>query len=119
MTAIAEGPSKTFAAAGDKVELNGDGKLRTVTAYGDGILAFKPALEIPPFRGVMVANWKNATSAEIDNGGVDGFGAKVSVKDFKAGDLLGEGRRTLPELPADVKASVPDPNRLVISTSAS
>lgn len=99
--------------AGDKIELNGDGKLRTVVSYADKVLTFTPALPIPPFRGVMVANWKQATSTLIDNRAAVKVGATLSTVDFARGDLLGKGARTLPALPADVLAAMPDPNRYV------
>ena len=98
---------------GDQIELNGDGKLRTVVSSANGILTFKPALPLPPFRGVMVANWKKAKSTTIDNRSSAKVGATISTVAFANGDLLGKGRRTLPEIPADVAAAWPDPNRIV------
>lgn len=98
---------------GDQVELNGDGRLRTVVSYADKVLTFRPALPIPPFRGVMVANWKNAKSTRIDNRAQVQAGATISTVDFAAGDLLGKGTRTLPVIPEDVLAAMPDPNRVI------
>ena len=98
---------------GDQIELNGDGKLRTVVSSANGILTFKPALPLPPFRGVMVANWKKAKSTTIDNRASAKAGATISTVAFAKGDLLGKGRRTLPEIPADVAAAMPDANCVV------
>lgn len=33
---------------------------------------------------------------------------------FAKGDLLGKGTRTLPVLPDDVKAALPNPNKIVV-----
>lgn len=82
-------------------------------ASANGILTFKPALPIPPFRGVMVANWKKAKSTVIDNRAALKAGATISTVAFANGDLLGKGKRTLPAIPADVAAAWPDPNRIV------
>ncbi len=101
-------------AAGDRIELNGDGRLRTVTACRDGVLSFTPALPLPPFRGVMVFNWKDARSTVVETAPVDGCGASISTRAFVAGDLLGKGARTLPVLSADVAAASPDPNAPII-----
>ena len=33
---------------------------------------------------------------------------------FANGDLLGKGTRTIPVLPADVLAAMPDPNKIIV-----
>ena len=101
-------------APGDRIELNCDGVLRTVKSCANGVLSFSPALEAPPYRGVMVFNWKKAKSADIDIRQVDGCGSPVSPAAFRRGDLLGSGRRTIPAIPADVAEAIPSPNRPVI-----
>ena len=101
-------------APGDKVELNYDGVLRTVKSWEGGVLAFSPAFEIPPYRGVQVYNWKDAKSTRIGVRQIDGRGSPVSPEAFCRGDLLGEGRRTIPVLPPDVAEGVPSPNKPVI-----
>jgi len=106
-------------AVGDKVELNGDGRLRTVKSFDGSRLVFEPALPEPPFRGVLAANWGKATSTVIDNRPFAERGSKVSVADFAAGDLLGKGTRTLPVLPSDVAASIPDPNDVIVPLKGS
>jgi len=122
--AMRKGADPKSFAAGDRIELNGDGRLRTVTSYDGKTLSFKPSLQDPPFRGVMVANWKQAKSAAIDCrpasdsdllvNGKAAFGSPISAADFARGDLLGKGCRTLPNLPPDVAASQPDPNQVVV-----
>ena len=99
---------------GDKVEINGDGRLRTVKSFDGSRLSFEPALPEPPFRGALVANWGKAANTLIDNRPFANRGSKVSVADFAAGDLLGKGTRTLPTLPPDVSAAIPDPNDVVV-----
>lgn len=101
-------------APGDRIELNCDGVLRTVKSCANGILTFSPALDTPPYRGVMVFNWKKAKSTDIDIRQVDGCGSPVSPAAFRRGDLLGIGRRTIPAIPADVTEGIPSPNKPVI-----
>ncbi len=101
-------------APGDRIELNCDGVLRTVKSCANGVLSFSPALEAPPYRGVMVFNWKKAKSADIDIRQVDGCGSPISPAAFRRGDLLGSGRRTIPAIPADVAEGIPSPNKPVI-----
>lgn len=99
---------------GDRIELNCDGVLRTVKSCEGGVLSFSPALEAPPYRGVMVFNWKNAKTVDIDIRQVDGCGSPVSPAAFRKGDLLGAGKRTIPVVPADVAEGIPSPNNPVI-----
>ena len=101
-------------APGDRIELNCDGVLRTVRSCANGVLSFSPALETPPYRGVMVFNWKTAKTVDIDIRPVDGCGSPISPAAFRKGDLLGAGRRTIPAIPADVAEGIPSPNRPVI-----
>lgn len=110
---LRKGTSADAFKPGDRIELNGDGKLRTVVSCDGQTLAFKPALPIPPFRGVMVANWRAAKSAQIDNRSSAKAGATISTVAFANGDLLGKGKRTLPAIPPDVAAAMPDPNRVI------
>lgn len=122
--AMRKDTAKDDFAVGDRIELNGEGAFRTVTAWDGKTLSFEPALQDPPFRGVMVANWKQAKSPAIDCrpakdsdllvDGKPAFGSVISAADFMNGDLLGKGTRTLPVLPADVVASIPDPNQVVV-----
>ena len=113
-------------AVGDRIEINGDGKLRKVTKWdaSSRVLAFEPALPAVPFRGTLVFNWKKSDSTVVDTtlvgdskiltDGKPAYGASVDAKAFAAGDLLGKGRRTLPALPSEVAASIPDPNNVIV-----
>ena len=114
---------------GDKIEINGDGKFRTVTGWDAKtlVLSFEPALPAVPFRGVLAFNWKKAKSTVVDNAlakdapvfvnGRQAYGAALSTAAFSRGDLLGKGVRTLPVLPPDVAAAMPDPNDVVVPPS--
>ena len=121
-------PADTFL-AGDKIEINGDGKLRTVKSFAAHderhfVLAFEPALPAVPFRGVLVFNWKQAKSVVVDTslpadspvmeGGKQAYGSTIDVRAFANGDLLGKGARTIPALPPEVAAALPDPNDVVV-----
>ena len=65
--------------------------------------------------GVLVANWgEKSTSTLIDNRPLPQIGAKINTVDFQKGDLLGKGTWTLPALPDDVAAAIPDPNNVVV-----
>ena len=114
---------------GDRIEINGDGKFRTVTGWNASthVLSFEPALPAVPFRGVLVFNWKDSKSTVVDNtlakdapvfeNGKQTYGATLSTAAFSRGDLLGKGKRTLPVLPDDVAAAMPDPNDVIVPPS--
>ena len=124
-----KGAAQEDFAVGDKVELNGDGKLRTVTGWDAKTLvfSFEPALPAVPFRGVLIFNWKDGKSTVVDNtlakdapvfeNGRQVYGATLSTVDFSRGDLLGKGVRTLPALPDEVAAAMPDPNDVIVPPS--
>ena len=111
---------------GDKIEINGDGKLRTVTAIENGKVRFTPALPTLPFRGAYTFNWKQADSTTFDltiaadspakekatNG--QPFGSQLDIVAMQKGDLLGSGKRTIPVLAEDILAAFPDPNNIVV-----
>lgn len=103
-------------AVGDKLEVNGDGLLRRVTAIdGDGIL-FEPPLPARPFRDSIVWNWGQAASTDLDLRLRDGgpVGANLDIGAFQRGDFDGDGQRDLPELPEDLRAALPNPNAIVV-----
>lgn len=124
-----KGAAQEDFAVGDKVELNGDGKLRTVTGWDAKTLvfSFEPALPAVPFRGVLIFNWKDGKSTVVDNtlakdapvfeNGEQAYGATLSTAAFSRGDLLGKGVRTLPALPDEVAAAMPDPNDVIVPPS--
>ena len=91
------------------------------------VLSFEPALPAVPFRGVLAFNWKDSKSTVVDNtlakdapvfeNGRQVYGATLSTVDFSRGDLLGKGVRTLPALPDEVAAAMPDPNDVIVPPS--
>jgi hypothetical protein len=108
--------------ADDRVEINGDGVLRRITAVGADSIQFDPPLPARTFRDAIVWNWKKAASAALDlrpregspalTAGPDGkaVGATLDIPAFQRGDFYGTGKRAIPEMPDDLKASVPNPN---------
>ncbi len=113
-------------AVGDSVEINGDGVLRRITAVEGGAIRFEPALPRRPFRDALVWNWKQAKSPVLDLRPAEGSkaatageggkpaGATLDIPAYQRGDFDGDGKRDIPDLPADVKASLPDPNNIVV-----
>ena len=114
---------------GDKIEINGDGKLRTVKSFAAHderhfLLSFEPALPAVPFRSVLAFNWKQSKDVVVDTsvpadspvmeGGKRAYGSTIDVRAFANGDLLGKGTRTIPALPPEVAAALPDPNNVVV-----
>lgn len=109
---------------GDNIEINGDGILRKITKCSGGKISFTPELPQPPFRDALVMNWKKATSTVVDLSlpadspsrkiGKNGAGSNIDTVAFQNGDLLGKGKRTLPVLPPEVKAALPNPNLVVV-----
>ncbi len=109
---------------GDNIEINGDGIMRKITGYADGKITFTPALPQPPFRDALVMNWGKSNSTVVDltlpadspsrKIGKNGAGSSIDTVAFQNGDLLGTGKRNLPELPEDVKNALPDPNFVIV-----
>lgn len=111
---------------GDRIEINGDGVLRSVTAATEDSVSFEPALPALPFRETLVWNWKKAGKAELDlrpeagspalMSGTDGkaVGAQLDIPAFKRGEFNGDGKRMIPELPEELKAALPDPNAMAL-----
>jgi len=114
-------------AVGDNVEINGDGVMRKVTEATARSIKFEPALPSRPFRNIIILNWGESESTEFDftiidstspvlNIDKDGsrIGSTLDVGAFYRGELLEKGKRTLPEIPADLKAAWPDPNHFIV-----
>lgn len=111
---------------GDKIEINGDGVLRQVTAATEDSVTFAPPLPGRPFRDALIWNWKKAASTELDlrpaagspalTAGRDGkpVGADLDIAAYKRGEFSGAGKREIPALPDDVRAALPDPNVIVL-----
>lgn len=118
-------PTEGFA-VGDQIEINGDGVLRRVTAVDGQSLRFEPALPQLPLRGGLIWNWASASTPILDlrleagnpalaSAGEDHpIGATLDIPAFQRGDFDGDGRRDLPNLPDDLKASWPNPNAIVL-----
>jgi hypothetical protein len=103
-------------AVGDFVEVNWDGVVRKVTTVGDGTITIDPPLaEIPRSADFCVANWKKESNFALDlrladdspgkKMGDDGkdVGSSIDIQAYLRGDFNGDGKRDLPEVPADVK----------------
>jgi len=113
-------------AVGDRIEVNGDGVLRRVTAVEEKSLAFEPPLAQLPLRSALIWNWKQAAGTTLDlrpgegspalAGGKDGrpIGATLDIPAFQRGDFDGDGKRDLPDVPEDLKPCWPDPNDIVL-----
>jgi hypothetical protein len=111
---------------GDRIEINGDGLLRRITAVGSKHIEFEPPLPARPFRDALVWNWKQATSTVLDlrpqegspalTAGTDGkpVGAALDIPAFQRGDFDGDGNRDIPELPDDLRAALPNPNEVPV-----
>ena len=110
----------------DRIEINGDGLLRRITAVGADYVQFEPPLPVRTFRDAFVWNWKKATSAALDLRPREGspaltagaekkpVGANLDIAAFQRGDFYGTGKRAIPEIPEDVKASIPNPNQYFV-----
>jgi hypothetical protein len=110
----------------DRIEINGDGVLRRVTAVDDRAIRFDPPLPVRPFRDSLVWNWKSAASTALDLRPADGspartageggkpVGSGLDIGAYQRGDFDGDGVRDIPELPEDLKAAIPSPNDVVI-----
>ncbi len=110
----------------DRIEINGDGVLRRITATDAGSIQFDPPLPRRPFRDALVWNWKKATSTALDLRPVDGspaltageggrpVGATLDTPAFQRGDFNGEGTRDIPELPHILRQALPSPNEMAI-----
>jgi parallel beta-helix repeat protein len=116
----------TLFEVGDRIEINGDGVARVVKSVDGESFTFEPALPVRPFRDSLVWNWKKAESFTLDvrpkegtaptTAGPDGkpAGASLNVADFEKGDFDGDGKRDIPEVPADLKQAWPNPNNVVL-----
>lgn len=114
-------PTEGFA-AGDRIEINGDGVLRRITAVDDQSLRFDPPLPQLPLRSALVWNWRQAKDAWLDLRPTPASaalkdqprGATLDIAAYQRGDFDADGKRDLPELPDDVKAGVPNPNDVAL-----
>jgi hypothetical protein len=111
-------------AKGDNIEINGDGILRRLTVIGKDHIDFEPALPMLPTRNLLIWNWKQATSATLNlmaadpktapaNAPVQQTGSTIDLAACQRGELSGDAKRSIPELPEDVKVSLPNTNKII------
>ena len=114
---------------GDIVEINWDGIARTLlkveatTAPNLGKprqytrITFAPQLPALPLRFVVVDDWSRSEDLNLDTrlkpDVTEKVGSSIDVAAFERGDFDGDGKRDLPEMPAEVQASLPNPNALL------
>lgn len=116
-------PTEGFA-VGDQIEIDGDNTLRRITAVDEKSISFEPPLPQLPLRSALIWNWKNATSTTPDLRPRDPslttaadakrIGSDIDIPAYRKGDFDGDGRRDLPEVPADVESSLPSPTAIVL-----
>jgi hypothetical protein len=85
--------------AGDCVEVNFDGVVRTIKAVDDDAITISPPMKrLTVF--VFVANWKDKSDFAYDYCSPfnDKYGSRISVPAFMKSDFNGDGRRDVPPL---------------------
>jgi parallel beta-helix repeat protein len=101
-------------AAGQHVEVGGDGVVRTIVGVSGNLITLDVPLASDPLFDLPVYNWGSRTNFEWDtrllagspgltmsatNGAV---GSLINVQQYRSGDFTGDGKRDLPKLPVDV-----------------
>lgn len=99
---------------GDRVEVNFDGVPRRVTAIDGRAITVEPPLAEAPIKGWLVADWgenadfrldlrlaADSPGAKLGEGGGP-VGSRIDIQAFQRGDFDGDGRRDVPELPAEL-----------------
>ncbi|MEE9355175.1 MAG: right-handed parallel beta-helix repeat-containing protein [Methylococcaceae bacterium] len=111
-----------YYSVGNKVEVNGDGVARDVTAVTDNAISINPPLPEAPFRITLVANWGTKADLQMNTlplagspalgSGQKGFdiGADINIYEYQAGDFNGDGIRDIPSYPAEVGYQLSHPN---------
>lgn len=104
----------TFA-VGDTIEVNGDGVARRIETVGTDSITFVPPLPTLPFRDAIVWKWPNGAGLQIDLHAARAgkAGSTLDLAAYQRGELDGSGKRSLPELSAMAKASMPSPDVFV------
>jgi|GEM_PF-1941676 len=100
-------------ATGDTVEIDFDGVPRGVTGVGKDFITFEPAMSGPPETLATIANWGKRKTVNWDlrlqadspalktNEGGGNIGSSLNLDNYRKGDFNGDGKRDLPEIPAD------------------
>ena len=114
-TIYLEGKNISGFAAGDTIEVNGDGVARRIETVSADSIAFAPPLPALPFRNAIVWKWPNGASLQIDFHAAHAgkAGSNLDVASYQRGELDGSGKRSLPELSAVAKAAMPSPDVFV------
>jgi len=103
---------------GDLIEMDCDGVQRTVQAIERDYIVVNPPWEFPPEGSLsFVWNWKSNTNFSLDlrpgdespalsRGKADvDIGSNVNIQAYLKGDFDADGKRDLPNFPADLAAS--------------
>lgn len=98
-----------YFAVGDKVEINCDGIVRTVTAIGSDYVSFTPGDDYIAFKANTIANWGDNSdfrldltpAAAITGDDAQPVGSKLNVQNYMSGDFNGDGRRDVPDWPTN------------------
>ena len=113
---LSGGSLTKFLQIGDRLEVNFDGLPRKVTEVTDDYVAFEPPLRtVHPYGWDFLVNWKDRSAFTWDlrlsddspgkkmgDQGQD-VGSNIDMQAYMKGDFNSDGRRDLPELPADVR----------------
>ena len=98
-------------AAGDTIEINGEGVPRKVASVAADAITFAPPLAVLPFRNPIIWKWAGEDMAiELSSslaGGPGLPGSTVNIPEFRQGKLDGTGKRSLPELGPEAKSAWP------------
>lgn len=105
-------------AAGDWIEINGDGVARKVATVGDDFLTFAPPLPVLPFRNAFVWKWASNSDLKINLAsalaGSEGLpGSAVDLASYQRGELDGSGKRSLPPLSPLALEAMPRPDLFI------
>ena len=115
---LMSGPLGRYFAVGDHVETNCDGVVRRVTEATDEYVAFEPPLKrLHHYGWNTLVNWKDrkdfvwdlrladdSPGKRIGDDGKD-VGSDIDIQAYMKGDFNGDGRRDLPQVPADMLAA--------------
>jgi len=87
--------------AGDYVEYNFDGVLRTVTSVSaTNTIVISPALPARPKRGHILLVWGSNTNNTLDLRSSQSAGSTVYIPGYQAGDFNNDGVRDIPAMPS-------------------
>jgi len=105
--------------AGMTIEINGDGVARTISEVSQSLIKFSPSLPAVPFRRPIIWIWPEGASMKLNFDStklsIDGkrIGSSVDFATYKSGDLLGLGKRSLPEMNSSAQEAMVEINNFV------